>query len=365
VRTPVLDLVEIGAGGGSIAWVDAGGRLRVGPHSAGADPGPACYGKGDEPTVTDANLVLGRLNPHYFLGGEIELDLGRARGAIHDRCARPLGLEVVVAAHAIVEIANAAMVNALRLVSVQRGYDPRDCCLIAFGGAGPLHANRLAAETEVATTVIPLSPGTTSAMGLLVTDLKHDYATTLMRRGDHLDLAAIETVFRKLTAEGQESLNREGISPEETTFIRQVDMRYVGQGFELTVPLPSRKLEPTDIAAVLEAFHREHDRAYGYSAPAEPVEWVNLRLSAVGRIAKPLLPELSADRRDARKASRPVYFAEVREATECPIYDRYLLAAGHVVHGPAIIEEVDSTTVVHPGYETVVDRFGNLILKRR
>ena len=180
IRTPVIDLVEIGAGGGSIAWVDPGGILRVGPQSAGADPGPACYGKGGaEPTVTDANLVLGRLSPDLFLGGEIQLDVETAQRTIEQQCADPLGMDVVEAAHGIVEIANAAMVNALRLVSIQRGYDPREFALVAFGGAGPVHANRLAAETEMPTTIVPMSPGTTSALGLLVTDLKHDYSTTM------------------------------------------------------------------------------------------------------------------------------------------------------------------------------------------
>jgi N-methylhydantoinase A len=362
LRTPVLDLVEIGAGGGSLAWVDSGGRLRVGPHSAGADPGPACYGKGKEPTVTDANLVLGRLNPHYFLGGDIELDPQRARAAIDETCARPLGLEVVAAAHAIVEIANAAMVNALRLVSIERGHDPRDFTLIAFGGAGPLHANRLAAETEIGTIVIPPSPGTTSALGLLVTDLKHDYAETLMQRGERLDLLAIESIFNTLTEKGRTALGREGVADADMSFFRQVEMRYAGQSFELTVPLPCRPLAPPDITGVLESFHREHDRAYGYSAPGEPVEWVNLRLTAVGAIIKPRLRELPADSRDARKGRRSVYFAEVKGSTDCAIYDRYLLAAGSVVPGPAIIEEFDSTTVVHPGYAAQVDSFGNLIV---
>ena len=211
IRTPVIDLVEIGAGGGSIAWVDSGGVLRVGPQSAGADPGPVCYGAGGtEPTITDANLVLGRLNPSFFLGGEIELDVEAARRAIQEKCADPLNLDLVEAAHGIVEIANAAMVNALRLVSVQRGYDPRDFVLTAFGGAGPVHANRLAEEIDAPTTIIPMSPGTTSAMGLLVTDLKHDYSTTLIQHVDQLDTAAVEETYRELEAQGGASLEAGG-----------------------------------------------------------------------------------------------------------------------------------------------------------
>jgi N-methylhydantoinase A len=371
IRTPVLDLVEVGAGGGSIASVDSGGMLRVGPHSAGADPGPACYCKGGtEPTVTDAHLVLGRLNPHYFLGGEIKLDVARARAAIEEKCARPLGLDVPAAAYAVVEIANAAMVNALRLVSVQRGYDPRDFTLLAFGGAGPLHANRLAAETEVATTIIPPSPGTASALGLLLTDLKHDYAQTLLQRADRLDLLAVEAVYRRLMEAGREALRCEGVAVADMAFLRQAELRYVGQSFELAVPLPSGRLGPHEAAEVVDAFHREHERAYGYSAPAEPVEWVNLRLTAIGKIVPPRLRELAshdpcAGSPDAaRKPGRPVYFAESGGTIECAVYDRYRLRAGWVIAGPAVVEEFDSTTVIHPGYHALVDRLGNLILTR-
>ena len=368
IRTPVIDLVEIGAGGGSIAWVDSGDVLRVGPQSAGANPGPVCYGKGGvEPTITDANLVLGRLNPRYFLGGEIELDVDAARRAIKEKCVDPLGLDVVAAAHGIVEIANAAMVNALRLISVQRGYDPRDFVLMAFGGAGPVHANRLAAEIEAPTTIIPMSPGTTSAMGLLVTDLKHDYSTTLIQRIDQLDAVAVEETYRELEAQGRASLEREGMRPKDIIFLRQVDMRYVGQSYELTVPLPDGRLDALEIARVLDGFHIEHDRAYGYSAPEEPVEFVNLRLTALGKIAKPRLRELERNNTNAmaaQKATRSVYFAESDGYVECPIYDRYRLGPGGVLEGPAIVEEIDSTTVIHPGYQAQVDKFGNLILTR-
>jgi len=368
LRTPVVDLVEIGSGGGSIAWVDPGGILRVGPQSAGADPGPVCYGKGGtEPTITDANLVLGRLNPDLFLAGEIELDIEAARRAIQQQCADPLGMDVVEAAYGIVEIANAAMVNALRLVSIQRGYDPRDFVLVAFGGAGPLHANRLAAENDIPTTVIPMSPGTASALGLLVTDLKHDYSTTMIERVERLDIVAVESAYEEMKESGRATLEREGVPPEETSFSRQVDIRYVGQSYELTVSLSSNTLSSAEIDRVLEQFHREHDRAYGFSAPNEPVEFVSLRLSAIGQISKPKLRELKQDCSDvdltlALKATRPVYFAESDGYVDCPIYDRGRLAAGHVLKGPAIVVELDSTTVIHPGYQAEVDKFGNLIL---
>jgi N-methylhydantoinase A len=368
IRTPVIDLVEVGAGGGSIAWVDSGGMLRVGPESVGADPGPACYGKGGtEPTITDANVVLGRLNPHYFLGGEIELDVDRARQAIERKCAGPLGLDLVQAAHAIVEIANASMVKALRLVSVQRGYDPRDFVLIAFGGAGPVHANRLAAEIESASTLIPPSPGTTSALGLLVTDLKHDYSVTLAQRSDHLDRDALASVCRNLLAAGEAALRAEQVQPAAMRFLWQVEMRYVGQSYELAVPLPQGPLGRNAVAEAVASFEREHERAYGYRAPGEPVEWVNLRLTALGAIPKPQLRRLTREGQDARaalKSRRPVYFAEASGYVDCPIYDRYRLGDGAVIDGPAIVEELDSTTTIHPRYRAVVDPFGNLHVKR-
>jgi N-methylhydantoinase A len=232
VRTPVVDLVEIGAGGGSIAWVDSGGLLRVGPQSAGADPGPVCYGRGGtEPTVTDANVVLGRLNPAYFLGGEMGLDVDAARAAIDERLATPLGLSVTEAAYGIVEIANAAMVNALHLISVQRGHDPRDFVLVAFGGAGPVHANAIAREAEMPRLLVPPSPGIFSATGLLTTDLKRDAATTIMRRAEELGQAELDVVFEQLERVGADELVAEGLSRDRVEFVRALYMRYVGQSY--------------------------------------------------------------------------------------------------------------------------------------
>ena len=364
IRTPVIDLVEIGAGGGSIAWVDPGGILRVGPQSAGAEPGPACYDRGGtHPTVTDANLALGRLNPSYFLGGEIAIDPAAAQRAIEQHCARPLGMGWVEAAHGIVEIANTAMVNALRLVSVQRGYDPRDFALVAFGGAGPAHANRLAALTEIPVAIIPQSPGTASALGLLVTDLKHDYATTLIQQLDQVDSQTLEQTFRALESQGRETLGREGMAEAAMEFRRQVDLRYVGQSHELTLPLAASALGPAELAQLLAQFHRTHERAYGFSASGEDVELVSVRLSAIGQIAKPALAPLAKAAGEApAKGNRPVYFAECEGFVDCPVYDRYALGAGAVVQGPAIVEEIDSTTVVHPQYQVRVDEVGQMVL---
>ena len=366
IRTPVIDLVEIGAGGGSIAWVDSGGILRVGPQSAGADPGPVCYGQGGtEPTITDANLVLGRLQPDLFLGGRMQLDVDAARQAIKMKCAKPLRMDLVEAAHGIVEIANAAMVNALRLVSVQRGYDPREFVLAAFGGAGPVHANRLAAETEMPTLIVPKSPGTFSSLGLLVTDLKHDFSTTWIQRLDELDAVALETTYAALEEQGRAALEREGVSMQDCEFARQLDMRFVGQSHELSIHAPNRRLSPTDVEQLSDHFLKEHDRAYGFSAPNEPVELVNLRLTAIGKITKPKSRELGSvggDLDDAQKGMRSVYFAETEGYIDCPVYDRYQLRAGQLLVGPAIVVELDSTSVIHPGYEARVDRFGNLVI---
>jgi N-methylhydantoinase A len=250
---------------------------------------------------------------------------------------------------------------------VQRGYDPRGFVLVAFGGAGPVHANRLAAEMEVPTTAVPMSPGTTSAMGLLVTDLKHEYSTTMIKRVEGVNPAAVEEVYRDQEQQARTTLEREGMGPADMSFFRRVDMRYVGQSYELTVPLPQGRLGSAEIGRVLEDFHREHDRAYGFSAPEEPAEFVNLRLTAVGNIAKPRLRELcgnSGNASSARKNTRPrpVFFEESGGYVKCPIYDRYLLGNGSVIEGPAVVEEMDSTTVIHPGYRAKVDRFGNLIL---
>ena len=285
IRTPVIELAEIGAGGGSIAWVDTGGALRVGPVSAGAEPGPASYGQGGtEPTVTDANLVLGRLSAESFLGGELHLDVDAARRAIRERCADPLGLDVVTAAFGIVEIANAAMASALRLMSVQRGLDPRGFGLVGFGGAGPVHVNRLAAEMGIVRTIVPPSPGTFSALGLLMNDLRHEYSQTFLRRTASADVAAIRETFARLEADGRAMLRREGVDDADVVVERHAEMQYVGQSYVLPIALPQGSLEPDDLAAAERDFHAAHERAYGFAAPAEPTEIVNLRLATIGRI---------------------------------------------------------------------------------
>jgi len=368
IRTPVVDLVEIGAGGGSIAWVDSGGALRVGPQSAGADPGPVCYGLGGEqPTITDANLVLGRLDPAYFAGGEMSLNLDAAREAIRTQCAEPLGLSVEAAAHGIVEIANTAMVNALRLVSVQRGHDPRDFMLVGFGGAGPAHAVRLAEQAGIPRVLIPQGPGTASALGLLVTDVRMEGSSTLIIRSDEIEHSRIASEFDRLEAAGREAHSVAASASGTPLFERTIEMRYWGQSFELSVPAPSSStIDQAWMNELTESFHDAHEMAYGFRAKDEPVELVNLRLTTIGKIVRPQMQKLKNIGTDvfvAFKGERPVYFAEnsgEKGVVQTPVYDRSKLPAGAVFEGPAIIEEPDCTTVIHPAWTVTVDEFGNL-----
>jgi N-methylhydantoinase A len=366
IRTPVIDLVEIGAGGGSIAWVDPGEVLRVGPQSAGADPGPICYRVGGvEPTITDANLVLGRINPRYFLGGEMDLDLEGATEGIRKKCGEPLGLDTIAAANGIVEIANTAMVNALRLTTVRRGYDPRTLVMVAFGGAGPLHANRLCAEMQIPRLIVPLSPGTASALGLLTTDVKHEFSRTRIMRADSADIGVMNQVFSTMESEGSKLLQKEGISAERISFVREVEMRYKGQSSELAVVCPAGTLNPDSLAKLRSKFHEEYERAYGRGYPAEVVELVNYRVTAVGAI--PCLPvrkiaQTGRSVDEAKKGTRPVFFSESGGFTETSVYDRYKLEPGHHFAGPAVVEEMDSNTLIHPDFAADVDTFGNLII---
>lgn len=371
IRTPVVDLVEIGAGGGSIAWVDSGGALRVGPQSSGADPGPVCYGLGGkEPTITDANLILGRLDPNYFAGGEMTLDAVAANNAISEYCAEPLGLSIEAAAHGIVEIANTAMVNALRLVSVQRGHDPRDFILMGFGGAGPAHVVRLAEQAGIPQVLIPAEPGTTSALGLLVTDVRMESSATLIERSDQIELSKITNEFERLENSGRIAHSSAASASGEPIFERSIEMRYWGQSFELSVPVPDRKIIDADwMSELIESFHESHNTAYGFRADDEPVELVNLRLTTIGKIARPQLRKLdiiSPNAKVAIKGKRPVYFGTDSSeggVIHTTVYDRPKLPAGSVFNGPAIVEEPDCTTVIQPSWSVTVDDFGNLLIE--
>jgi N-methylhydantoinase A len=362
LHVPMIDIHTIGAGGGSIARVTEDGTLTVGPESAGAAPGPVCYGAGgEEPTVTDAHLVLGRIPPH-LLGGEITLDVERARRAIDERVARPLGLPLAAAAQGILDIVNNNMVGALRLVSVERGYDPRDFVLVPFGGAGPLHGADLAALLAMRTMVVPRHPGVLSTFGLLGTEVRNDYARTNLQKPPDYDLGSIAGVYAELEGQARAWLAAEGVEPGARRLMRQADLRYRHQGFELTVPWPEPELS---VDALIERFHARHRQLYTYALTDAPVEIVTLRVAAAGRVRRFTVPSLDRRRRQrARPSRRRVHFAGVGWTT-CPCIDREQLGVGAVVNGPAIVEQLDTTTVVPPGRRATVDRVGNLVIRTR
>jgi N-methylhydantoinase A len=364
VKTPVIDLTECGAGGGSIASVDGVGVLKVGPQSAGAEPGPVCYGRGGtEPTVTDANLVLGRLNPAYFVGGESTLDLGSAEKAIEEKIARPLGLSLMEAASGILEVVNAHMVRTLRVISVARGYDPRDFSLVSFGGAGPLHAADLASELQIPRIVIPEAPGVFSALGLLWADLRADFTATARLILDKDNARRFSDLITELEGEANRWLDAEKVPLKQRALIRSADMRYPLQNYEINVPLPNGKVSPAWLGRARSAFHQAHLRQYSYSDEAENVQAVNLRVSAVGytsRMAPLEIPAGKRSPRNALKGERRVYFQEVGNFLKTPIYERSMLLAGNRIQGPAVIEQPDSTVLVPPSFLAEVDPHGRL-----
>ncbi len=365
VKVPMVDIHTLGAGGGSIAWIDPGGALRVGPQSAGADPGPACYGKGGtHATVTDANLVLGRLSATSLLGGTMTLDVDLARRAISEGIAGPLGLTVEEAAEGIVQVVNASMVKGIRVVSVSKGYDPREFCLVAFGGAGPLHASELADEMDIPTVLVPVAPGVTSALGLLMADLRHGFAQTVLKPGSELSPTEITNWYEQLEAQAMEQMSREGIDAEEVSLVRAADARYVGQGYELEVLAASGKLGQQDIEEIMERFHDAHVRSYGYASRDNAVEVVNLRVTALASMPRPNLAHDSQDAGGdpslALIGRREVYFRN--EPKNTSVYDRSALRPGDVIEGPAIVEQLDSTTVVWERQTAVVDDYLNLLV---
>ena len=369
VRTPVIDLVEVGAGGGSLAWIDGGGSLRVGPRSAGAVPGPACYGRGGtQPAITDANLLLGRLDPAFFLGGEYPLYPERAEAAIREHVAAPLGLDVQRAASGIVEIANAGMIAAMRLVSVQRGYDPRGFVMVAFGGAGPLHAASLARALDIPTIIVPPSPGVASAVGLLMTDIMHEFVTTRRALLEETDPAELASLYAGFEERAQTMMAGEREQWESVQLLRTLDLRYRGQSHELQATLPPGPLGPAEMARAKALFEEAHERAYGYIAADDPIELVNVRLTAIGALpplARKSVEAGSGDPAAALKGHRPLWTGEDAGMVEGAVYDRLRLKAGDTIEGPAVVEEMDATTVILPGQHAKVDGFGNLVINNR
>jgi N-methylhydantoinase A len=359
VMLPMIDVVEVGAGGGSIAWRDDVGALKVGPQSAGADPGPICYrGGAAEPTITDANVVLGRLDPDNFLGGQMKLDAEGARAGIKAKIADPLGLEPVAAALAIVEIAIAKMSLAVREVSVAKGYDPRDFALVASGGAGPLHVVAIARELHIPKVVVPLFPSHFSALGMLLADERHDFIRTFYSDLASVDFATLGDIHREMVAEATASLRHPAGAERQI----HLDLRYVGQEFTLQVPVTVAQLEAGDRAGIRAAFDALYEHRYAHHSPEEPVEMVNIRLAMIGKRQKLSFPAVATT--TAAKPARQceVYLSDARKPVLCPVYQREALGAGNRIAGPALIQEHGTTTVLFERDECVVAPSGELII---
>jgi N-methylhydantoinase A len=357
VKTPVVELIEIGAGGGSIARVDSLGLLKVGPDSAGADPGPACYGRGGrEPTVTDADLVLGYLDPDFFLGGRLQLDRGAAEHAIGSKVAEPLGMSTVRAAWGIHQLVNEGMASAARVHAIERGKDPRSLPLFAFGGAGPGHGFGVARVLHSPRLIVPFGAGVTSAFGFLTAPLAFDFVRSFVAQLDSADWEHINTILDDMTAQGDAILARSRISPAERRFTRQADVRYAGQGHEIRIDLPAGRLGAESLTSIRTTYETVYRGLFGRTGPDVPIEAISWRLIASG--SQPtvrLSPPPRSASRDALKGERLVYFPEWEEHRRVPVYDRYELVAGARLLGPAIIEERESTTVVGPAAGIEVD----------
>ncbi len=364
INLPSVDLNFIGAGGGSLAWYDEGGALKVGPKSAGALPGPVCYQRGGkQPTVTDANLVTGRIRPEIFLEELDDETVSLTRQAIIEKIALPLKLDPMQAAEGILRIVNSNMIRAIKVISVERGHDPRDFTLMAFGGAGALHAARLAEELEIPRVLIPYSPGTFSALGLVLADIKYDYVQTRIQKQDQVDLEDLAGIYRDLALQGARDLDRENVPGEDRLFIRTCDMRYFGQAFELTIPLPDGDISSGHIAEAVDRFHRQHFQIYGHCMKDDAVEFVNYRVSAVGTMRKPNLGE---KKKWETGFSRTETFETITvfdgEEIVTTVFDRNSLEEGQYIDGPAIIGEMGSTIVVYPGQKAHVDALKNIVI---
>lgn len=364
-KIPSVDVNAVGAGGGSIAWIDLDGLMKVGPRSAGASPGPACYGLGGtEATVTDANVLLGRLNSEYLLGGRMKIDKTLAESALKHLGER-LGLGWVETSRGVIRIVTANMVKAIRAISIERGYDPKDFSLLAFGGAGPLHAAGVARELEISRVIVPLNPGILCAMGLIVADARNDYVKTSLMDMDTAATEKINQIFEQLEKEARQWLAQEGFEPSAQILSRSIDMRYVGQNFELPVEVPSRQLMSSDFETLTSRFYVEHEKNYGHFMPGEPTQFVSFRVTARGVIPKLQLEKIRHQRQKETSSilgHRLVHFdAEVPITTA--VYDRTRLWPGDRIKGPAVIEQMDSTTLIFPEDEAEIDDFFNIIIR--
>ncbi|MBL7241216.1 methylhydantoinase [Komagataeibacter rhaeticus] len=367
IKAPMLDIHTVGAGGGSLAYRDNGGLLKVGPQSCGAFPGPVCYDKGNDiPSTTDANVVLHILNPEFLLGGRMPIRHDKAYAQI-SRLAGELGMDVMATAQGIISVVTANMARAVRVISVQRGHDPRDYALMALGGAGPLHAVRLALELDMKRVVIPLTPGVMCALGLLLTDLRADFSTTQIMMADEGNVDRVQAIHDELAARAQGWFTEENVAPENCGQRFTVDMRYVGQNYELPVMLcaPEGRITAQTVTDMIAEFMEAHRTQYGFASESDPIQFVTFRVEATGRVEKAEFishPDEGPDPSAARTGAREVWFPETGGFVECPIYDRAHLRSGNRIPGPAIIEQMDATTVILPGMEAHVEPYLNIII---
>jgi N-methylhydantoinase A len=364
LAVPMLDINTVSAGGGTVAKVDRFGALQVGPYSAGAVPGPACYGRGGEaPTITDCNLVLGYLGEDNFLGGRMRLDAAKARAAVETKVARPLGLTVAAAAEGIVRVIDVKMQEAIKAISTMRGHDLRDFMLLAFGGAGPVHAGRIARDLGMAGVIVPLYPGVFSAIGLLMSDVKHDYIRSQLIPLSEATPEAVNGMFEHLAAQALEELRGDGFAPDRIRIERALDMRYAGQGYEIAVPCPAEPIGRADLKQLRVSFDQQHRSMFGHMAPEEPVEIVSYLVRGVGLVppvAMPKFERAGGTLADARRELRRARFDA--EELDCPVYQRERLDVGLELAGPAILDQFDCTTVICPGQTARVDEWKNLIV---
>ena len=373
IALPMLGIYTIGAGGGSIGWVDEGGLLRMGPQSAGSNPGPACYDLGGElPTCTDADLVLGYLDKDFFAGGRMLLNYDRAVKAIKDKIADPLGMDVTQAAAGMYRVINVNMASGVREVSVKRGHDPREFPLVVAGGAGPVHACIIAQELEIPVMIIPKESSIFCAAGMLMSDLKHDFVRTYSTPIHGMDIEKFQALFHDMEKEATALLKSEHIPENAIQHIYSLDMRYIKQYHEVNVEIRKENLEKGDLVSIVRSFHPEHNRLFGYSLEEEktPIELINLRLLSVGRTVKPRFKQEKYDKKDPEKAlkmKRKVYLPLLEQYVDIPVYDGHKLRYGNKVEGPALIEQVNTTTFVTPEYNVLCDRYGSytMYLKTR
>ncbi len=363
---PVIDTIEIGAGGGSIAWIDDVGALKVGPRSAGSDPGPICYGwGGTEPTITDANLLCNRLSPTDFLGGEMPLDVNRAKNGLIEKVASKIGLSDVETALSILKIATMKMSLAVRGVSVERGYDPRDFAMVAFGGAGPLHVVEVARELHIPTVIVPNYPSHFSALGMLMADIKHDYVRTYYKSLDTADFNEIKNICNEMIATSKHVLESEQVPLVDRSFQRFLDIRYTGQEFSLPVPIEANDIEKHDSGVIKKAFNSLHNRRYGYFAADQAVEIVNVRLTASGRRKTLEMPRIKLSAKENPLVGKRMVYLDGTNPVECSVYRREKLYPGFEIKGPAIIQEYASTTLMNKGDMAKVTDTGEIIISLR